>query len=305
MTIQQLKYAIRISEVGSLNKASEILYISQPSLTSAIKELEDELGFAIFNRTSKGVILTSEGEDFIQHAGIVYSQYESLNERFCSGIGPKKKFAVSCQHYSFAVKAFINMAKKFDSSEYEFAFRETKTLEVIEDVQNLKSEIGIIFLSDFNRKAIMKLLNSADLTFTSLKECKPCVYLWRGHPLAKQKSISFEQLKDYPKLSFDQGGNSSFYFAEEIFSEYKFPQIIKVNDRATVLNFMLGLGGYTLCSGIINGELNNSEYIAIPLQDETLQNDKMEIGCITKSGMQMSLTGEEYMKQLKSELEKY
>ena len=251
MTIQQLKYVITISEAGSLNKASEVLYIAQPSLTSSIQELERELGIAIFSRSGRGMTLTNDGIEFIQYARQVVQQYDSLLEKFGKGGTVKKKFGISTQHYSFAVKSFVEMVKQFDTEEYEFAIRETKTREVIDDVASGKSEIGILYLSDFNRKAIEKFLRTNNLVFHHLIDCNAYVYIWKGHPLAKNRSIRFEELADYPCLSFEQGAAGSFYFAEELLSTSEYPRTIKASDRATMLNLMVGLNGYTLCSGII------------------------------------------------------
>ncbi len=214
MTLQQLRYAIGIAETGSFNKAAEKLYISQPSLTAAIRDLEDELNILIFNRTSRGVKLTSEGEDFISYARELYHHYETVLEKYGKIGKRKKKFGVSTQHYSFAVKSFVETVKLFDTEKYEFAIRETRTKEVIEDVASFKSDIGILYLSDFNRKIITNLLNARDLAFHKLIDCKAYVYLWKGHPLAKNKFITLEELAEYPCLSFEQGDNSSFYFAE-------------------------------------------------------------------------------------------
>ena len=210
MTLQQLHYVITVSEAGSMNKASELLYIAQPSLTSAIKELEKELGIIIFNRSGRGVKLTNDGAEFLMYARQLYGQYEVLTEKYGTGGTLKKKFGVSTQHYSFAVKAFVETVKRFDASKYEFAIRETKTREVISDVATSRSEIGILYMSDFNRKALSKMLESNDLKFTHIINCAPYVYLWKGHPLANERSISFSQLTDYPCLSFEQGDNSSF-----------------------------------------------------------------------------------------------
>ena len=251
MTLMQLRYIIMISETGSLNKAADQLYVSQPSLTSAVKELEKELGITIFNRSGKGVTLTNDGIEFLLHAKQIYGQYESVLEKYGKGGSYKKKFGVSTQHYSFAVKAFVDMAKSFDMSKYEFAIRETKTQEVISDVSNLKSEIGVLYLCDFNRKSMTKLLRSAGLEFHHLIDCQAYVYLWKHHPLAGKDSITFDQLDGYPCLSFEQGDNSSFYLAEEILSTNEYSQVINANDRATMLNLMLGLMGCTLCSGNI------------------------------------------------------
>lgn len=300
MTLQQLNYIITISETGSINKAAEKLYVSQPSLTSAIKELERELGIVVFNRTGKGVTLTADGLDFLPYARQVYGQYLSLMEKYGKAGGRRQKFGVSCQHYSFAVKAFVEMAKAYDMAKYEFAIRETRTLDVINDVARLQSEIGILYLSDFNRKAILKLLSSNGLSFHHLIFCNAYVYLWKGHPLADRKSISLKDLEPYPCLSFEQGDSSSFYFAEEILSTNEYPRSIKTNDRATNLNLMTGLNGYTLCSGIICEELNGPDFIAIPYEpDGNNPNSVMDVGYVVKNNAILSEPGQRYLDEIK------
>ena len=303
MTIQQLHYVIVISEMGSLNKASEVLYISQPSLTSAVQELEKELGITIFNRTARGMTLTSDGEDFIQYARQVVQQYDRLLEKFGKGSSLRKKFGISTQHYSFAIKSFVEMVKQFDTGEYEFAIRETRTREVIDDVSTGKSELGLLYFSDFNRKVLEKLLRTNSLEFHHLIDCDAYVYLWKGHPLAGKKSIRFHELEDYPCLSFEQGATGSFYFAEEIMTTSEYPRTIKTNDRATMLNLMIGLNGYTLCSGIICEELNGSDYVAIPFREEDdKENRIMEIGFITRRGFNLSTIGNKYIEEVKKYL---
>ncbi len=303
MTLTQLNYLITIAETQSMNKAAELLYVSQPSLTSAMKELEKELGITLFYRSGRGATLTADGTEFLLYAKQIYGQYENVLEKYGKNGSHKKKFGVSTQHYSFAVKAFVDMAREFDMSQYEFAIRETKTAEVIRDVSTMKSEIGVLYLCDFNRKAMEKLLKSAALKFHHLVDCQAYVYLWRGHPLAGESSISFEQLKDYPCLSFEQGDNSSFYLAEEILSTNEYPQVIRTNDRATMLNLMIGLNGYTLCSGIICEELNGNDYLAVPfLDDEENPNSTMEIGYVTRKNTLLSRMGERYIRAMKEYL---
>ena len=304
MTIQQLNYVITISERGSLNKAAEVLYVTQPSLTSAVRELEKELGITLFNRGGKGVTLTNDGAEFIQYARQVVTQYDRLLEKYGKGGNLRKKFGISCQHYSFAVKSFVEMVKQFNTDEYEFAIRESKTRDVIDDVTTGKSEVGILYLSDFNRKAIGKFLKSSQLEFHPLIKCEPYVYLWKGHPLAGHKSIRLEELRDYPCLSFEQGPSGAFYFAEEILSTYDYIRTIKATDRATMLNLMVGLNGYTLCSGIICEELNGPEYVAVAFEDEEAEvaAGRMEIGYIVKENMILSQMAEKYIAELKKYL---
>lgn len=303
MTIQQLNYVITISEAGSINKASEQLYISQPSLTESVKELEKELGITIFLRSGRGVTLTAEGADFILYARQVINSYNELSEHYGSSGSIKKKFGVSTQHYSFAVKAFVELVKESDMALYEFAIRESRTMDVIIDVAQLRSEIGIIYLSEFNKTAIGKLLRGSDLEFHELITCDAYVYLWSGHPLAKNKKITLEQLQDYPCLSFEQGDRSSFYYAEEILSSKEYSKTIKCNDRATMLNLMVGLNGYTLCSGIICEELNGDEHLAVPFDPQGDEEaGRMRIGYITRKNFVPSKIGSLYIEKMKEYL---
>lgn len=303
MTLTQIHYIITIAETRSINQAAAQLYLSQPSLTSAVKELEKELGITIFNRSGRGVSLTGDGAEFLAFARQLYSQYEEMMEKYGKGGSLRKKFGVSTQHYSFAVKAFVDMARQFDMSKYEFAIRETRTAEVIRDVSTMKSEIGVLYLCDFNRKILEKMLRGAGLVFHSLIRCSAYVYLWKEHPLAGEASICFEQLRDYPCLTFEQGDEGSFYLAEEILADKEYPRIIRANDRATMLNLMVGLKGYTLCSGIICQELNGGEFIKIPFRDdEENRNSIMEIGYICRKHALLSRMGELYIDALKKYL---
>ncbi len=298
MTLQQLHYAIVISEQGSMNKAAELLYIAQPSLTSAVKELEREIGITIFNRTGKGVSLTADGTEFLAYARQVYQQYETLQQKYIGG-GIRKKFGVSAQHYSFAVQAFIEMVKQFGTCDYEFAIRETKTGEVIDDVTTMRSEIGVLYLSEFNRQTMMRLFQANHLEFHKLIDCGVYAYVWKENPLAKQDSVSFAELEPYPCLTFEQGDKSSFYLAEEIFSTQELGRIIRATDRSTMLNLMKGLHGYTFCSGIICNDLNGSEYAAVPIRDD---NSIMEIGYITRKNVILSEMGTTYIEELRQYL---
>ena len=299
MTLQQLNYVIAISETGSFNKAAEQLYMAQPALTSAVKELEKELAITIFNRTPRGVSLTTEGMSFLPYARQLYAQYLNLMEAYGKMEKRKTSFAVSTQHYSFAVKAFVELAKRVDVAEYELAIRETRTQEVINDVSSLRSEIGILYFNDFNRKALTKVLNTSGLIYTPLISCKAFVYLWKMHPLAHRSSLSFEDLLPYPCLAFEQG-DSPLYFAEELLSTKEYPRLIKCCDRATVLNLMVGLNGYTLCSGIICEELSGEDYIAVPFTADMDSADiSMEIGYIERKNTVRSPLGTQYIEEMR------
>lgn len=303
MTLQQIKYALTIADTGSMNRAAELLYISQPTLSGAVKELEREIGITIFLRTSKGVTAAAEGAEFLSYARQVYQQYDLLTQKYSAHGSFKRKFGVSSQHYSFAVKAFVETVKKYGTLNFDFAMRETRTMDVITDVGSLKSEVGILYLDSFNRKVIEKLLADNELTFTPLINCRAYVYMWKGHPLAGESSVSLEQLRDYPCMSFEQGEQGSGFMAEEILSDRDYPRVIRSTDRATQLNLMVGLNGYTLCSGIICEELNGSEFAAVPFrEDEDNRNSDMEIGYIVKSRSMLSDIAETYIDEVKKYL---
>lgn len=304
MTLQQLRYIITIAETGSFGKASEKLFISQPSLSSAVKELENEFSITIFNRSAKGISLTTEGLKFLPYARQVYSQYLNLMEEY-GKIGKRKaSFAVSSQHYSFAVKAFVEMTKNEEVSEYELAIRETRTEQVILDVASLRSEIGVLYLNSSNRKPLEKLMNAHGLVFHHLINCGAFVYLWKGHPLANRSSITLKDLEPWPCLAFEQG-DVPFYFSEELMSTREYPRLIRCCDRATVLNLMVGLKGYTLCSGIICEELSGVDYIAIPFSPGADQEEvNMEIGYIDRKNSVHSQLGEKYIHEMERYLRK-
>lgn len=298
MTIQQLFYAITITESGSMNRAAETLYITQPSLTKAIKELENELGFSIFVRSGKGMLLTPEGREFIIYAKQVSQQYEILKDRFIGSAERKRRFGISTQHYSFAIKAFTEFVKDFDLAKYEFAFRETMTRDVIDDVGSMKSDIGILFISEYNRKVIEKKLRDNDLHFTPLIDCKACVYITKTHPLADREEITMEDLEPYPCLTFEQGDGDPIYYAEEILAEKEYPRRIKVIDRGTGLNLMNELNGYTLCSGIICDDVNGQQYKMIRFKGDG-DDAVMHIGYITKNNIELGSLTEGYIAEVK------
>ena len=294
MTLVQLKYAITVAGQNSLNDAAKVLFISQPSLSSAIRSLENEVGFDIFIRSKNGITLTTKGAEFIGYAKSVMEQYELLDAKYISHTEVKKTFSVSMQHYTFAVNAFVELVKQYGMDEYEFEVHETKTHEVIENVKNRKSEIGILYLNDFNSNVLNKLFAEYELQFEPLLECGVYVYMWKGHPLAERDEIALEELDEYPCLGFAQGEHNSFYFAEEVLSTYQYKRFIRANDRATLLNLMVGLNGYTLCSGILCEELNGKDYCAVKLKSD----EKMTIGYISRKDAPVSAIGQKYLEEM-------
>ncbi len=277
-----------------MNTAAAKLFISQPSLSNSIKELEAELGTEIFRRMNRGVSLTPEGVEFIGYARQVLEQYSLIESRYISHENIRDRFALSTQHYSFVVEAFVKLVQLYGMDEYDLAVKETKTFEVISDVRDFQSEMGVLYENDFNRKVMEKIFSENNLSFHPLFDCRIYVYLWKGHPLTKKKKIKIEELAEYPCLSFSQGQNNSFYFSEEVLSTYDYKRTIKANDRATMLNLMKGLNGYTLCSGIISEDLNGNDYCAVPLDS----GEKMTIGYIKRKGIPLSQIAGKYLEIL-------
>ena len=299
MTFQQLKCVITVAETGTITEAAGKLYVSQPSLTKAIHELEKEMNIVIFNRTNKGISLSREGDEFLGYARQVLYQAAILEDKYKGGHGGKKKFCVSTQHYSFAVNAFVDLIKQYGQDEYDFSLRETQTYEIIEDVARMRSEIGILFLNDFNEVVMDKILKSHDLEFHLLFIAKPHVFISRNHPLAGREIITNEELEQYPYLSYEQGEHNSFYFSEEIFSPFERKKNIRVRDRATLFNLLIGLNGYTVCSGVIDEKLNGKDIIAVPLAQES----NMRIGYISHRKGMISRVGNSYLEALNQYLQ--
>ena len=295
MTLVQLKYIVTIAETGTISEAAKQLYIAQPSLTAAVKELESELGITIFRRTNKGVLLSAEGEEFLGYARQVIEQTNLIEERYLGTGQVKHQFCVSTQHYSFAVEAFVELLRQYGGEEYDFRIRETQTYELIDDVAKLRSEVGVLYLNQFNETVLRRVLREKGLKFTRLFVAKPHVFVGVDNPLAQKKVVSLEDLAPYPRLSYEQGEHNSFYYSEEILSTLESKKDIMVSDRATLFNLLIGLNGYTICSGVINEELNGKNIVAIPLDVD----DYMEIGYITYSKAGTGKFGNLYIEALK------
>ncbi len=295
MTLLQLKYIVTAAAAGTISEAAKQLYITQPSLTSAIKELENELGITIFKRTNRGILLSAEGEEFLGYARQVIEQTNLMEERYLGNAQIRHRFCVSTQHYSFAVEAFVDLLKRYGGEEYDFRIRETQTYELIDDVSKLRSEVGVLYLNRFNETILQKTLREKELTFHRLFIARPHVFVSAFSPLAQKSFITLEDLEPYPRLSYEQGEHNSFYFAEEILSTRESKKDIMVSDRATLFNLLIGLNGYTICSGVINEKLNGANIVAIPLEVD----DYMEIGYIVHSRIGTGVFGERYIEALK------
>lgn len=298
MTLQQLKYVIEVARSRSISKAAKKLFISQPSLSNALKELEKELGIILFLRTNKGIITTPEGSEFLGYARQVVEQVELLENRYSNTNSYQHHFAVSTQHYAFAVSAFVRLLKNYDRDEYEFTLRETKTYEIIEDVKNFHSELGILYVNDFNQHVIYKFLREGGLTFQELFVAKPHIFISSSNPLAEKDYVTLDDLKPYPYLSYEQGDYNSFYFSEEILSTISRPKNIRVTDRATLFNLLIGLNGYTIATGVISKKLNGENIIAVPLKVD----EEITVGYISHKNVSLSPMASIYIDYLKESI---
>ncbi|AQQ54747.1 LysR family transcriptional regulator [Planococcus lenghuensis] len=295
MKLHQLRYVIEVVACGSINEAARRLYISQPTLSKAIKELEKELGITVFTRTSTGISLSSDGAEFLGYARQVVEQADLLERRYFNTVPSRQFFSVSTQHYAFAVNAFVEMIKKHGEDEYQFTLRETRTYEIIEDVKNLRSEIGILYVSAFNEKVMLQLLKEEDLDFHVLFTAKPHIFVSSQNPLAKKPAVTLADLEEYPRLSFEQGEFNSFYYSEEIFSTISSKKSIQVSDRATLFNLLIGLNGYTISTGILSSDLNGSDIIPVPLAEEEV----ITVGWVVHKKTQLSRMAKVYLDELK------
>lgn len=301
MTLNQLKYIIEIAETGSITTAAGRLFIAQPSLSKSVAELEKEMGITIFARSNRGVYLTEDGTKFLSYARQIVEQTELLESEYKSAPPPRRAFAVSAQHYAFVVNAFVELVREYGRDKYEFTLRELKTAEIIEDVRTHRSDIGILFLCDFNREVIRHILQNEELQFVKLFTAKPHVFVSKQNPLVGRKSVTLDDLKEYPRLTYDQGVKNSFYFAEELHITAESPKNIVVSDRATLFNLLIGLDGYTISSGILSTDLNGDNIVSIPLESK----EQMEIGYITMTDRPMSDMTERYLEHLNRYINNY
>ncbi len=295
MNITQIKYVLEVAASSSMREAAGKLFVSQPALSASIKELEDELGILIFERTNKGILLTDEGREFADYAKKAIRQYEILEDRYLSKDSDKEHFSVSTQHYNFSIKAFTDVIKAYDPEKFVFSIHETKTREVLEDVRSLKSEVGIISFSGANEAILKKLFKDYQLEFTPLMRRETYAYVWRNHKFAGRKEISIEELSDYPCVSFDQSDDSNFYLTEEAMADYDFKKMIKSDDRATTMEIISELQGYSIGSGMLSKEDSILQgLVGIKLKEE----DPLTIGYIIRKGSRLSSYGEAYVEEL-------
>ncbi len=290
MTLQQLKYADAVATYGSISEAARRVFATQPTLTESIRALEEELRTAIFTRTTRGMTVTREGEEFLASARQILDDASRIAEKYTGKAVRRPQFAVSCQHYAFAVEAFMEVVKANGADAYDFTLRETVTSEIIDDVARHRSEIGILYLSSRNEKPLRAILRRDELTFEELFTAKPHVFLGKKHPLAKKKFIRPDELDAYPYISYEQGTENALYFAEEVMPAIDRKKNIRVRDRATMTNLVLGLDGFTVASGAY-AKAYNQAIVSVPLKLD----DTIRVGIIHRTGIPFTPAAEAFL----------
>ena len=291
MTLQQLKYVIEVADKGSITEAAQSLFISQPSLSAAIRDLETETATKLFLRNSRGILITPEGAEFLGYARQVVQQAALIEDKYIARQAVRQRFSVSTQHYSFTSSAFVELVRAQGGEAYEFILREGKTYDTINDVKTLRSEMGVIYMCSFNEAVISKMLREANLVFSELFSARPHIFVGRNNPLAGKESVTLEDLEPLPCLTYEQGDQNAFYFSEEILSTLNHDKSIKVTDKGTIINLMIGTDGYTISSGICPSYLSGEDIISIPLEVDEI----IRIGVITHRDYKPTRLGEMYL----------
>ncbi|MDO5044154.1 MAG: LysR family transcriptional regulator [Coriobacteriia bacterium] len=299
MTLLQLKYFIAIVEQGSINAAARHLYSSQSNLSTAIKEIEKQYELTLFERSNRGISLTKDGAEFLVYARQVVEQYELMDSHFKHDKAVPLRLAVSSQHYAFCAQAFIKTIDEYQDKAYEFVLKETRTYENIDDVANFRSEIGVLYLDDDNRRVLEKAFVEASVVFHPLFTAQPHVFLGKNHPLAKKKLIKPSELDEYPRYAFQQGVESSFFYAEEPFSRLPVKQRIFVSDRGTLTDLLTDYHGYTISTGVRSTEMMQ-KIVSIPLDTDM----RMTVGYIIHTERQPSVLLQSFIDNMRSIIRK-
>ena len=301
MTLQQLRYLIAIANHGSISAAAHTLYVSQSSLSVAVRDIERETGVTIFERSNRGITLTRDGMELLGYARQVVEQADLMEERY-SGRSERadRRLAITSQHYAFVVEAFLEMVEQYEGDGYNFSLRETRTSEVIEDVRDFRSDLGVLYLSTFNESVIGHALEDANLSFTQLFCAQPHVFVSEHHPLASRAEVTVEELADYPRYAFEQGTNNSFFYAEEPLAELPHDKCISVSDRGTLSNLLAHHNGYTVSTGVLSSEMYTDIASVLLGPKEVVRG-----GDIVHKERQLSELAEHYLEKLSLFVEGY
>ena len=295
VTIQQLKYIVSVVENGTITEAAKKLYISQPSLSNAIKDIEEEVGITIFIRSRAGIVVTPEGMEFVGYARQVLRQMEILEDKYISHTPGKVRFCVSSPHYVFTTNAFVDIVEAFGKERFEFILHETTVHQILEDVKNRFSDLGIIYISHDNEPTIRKTLEESKLSFSPLFTVKPQVFIRDTHPLTRRDSVKLDDLQRYPRINFMQSTEDPMRLAEELYSDLSTEKSIMVSDTGSLVNLLLGTDAYTISNGFFPRYLQGTKIVGVPLAED----EEMHIGYILSEKQELSELGRAYVEKLK------
>ena len=273
MTFQQLTYVVEISKCGSINKAAQKLFLSQSGISTAVRELEEELGIQFFVRSNRGVEFTQEGKEFLSYAVSLLEQKQRIESLYgeARNSSAPVRFSVSTQRYPFTEDAFLRMLRRTTDNRYVFSIREAGMDAVIDDVYDHRADIGVIFLTELTEKIIRRLLDARDLDFHEIAAVSPCIYVRKGHPLANRDEVTEEDLAGLPYVSFEhnQGVGTDYSEEYQLLSMKKPPRQISVNNRATMMNVLAATDAYTTGSGLLVEGITSQAVVTMPLAGKT------------------------------------
>lgn len=297
MNIQQMRYVVAIANNGSFREAAKKLYISQPSLSHAIKELENEIGLSLFERTNHGAKLTSDGKDFLQYSQQVLAQVSLLENRFLSREQREHHFSIASQHYDFVAEVMSRLIKEFP--EYtNFRIFENTTMNVIKDVENFRSEIGVMYFNNRNRRGLLRLLEGGNLTYRVMGDFQTHIFLSEHHPLSRKKSVTVQDLEPFPQVRFTQEDNHYTFFSEDILDFFDAEQVIHTTDRATLVGILHATDAYGSGSGLVKYPERQGIKL-IPLENE----EDNQLVLIYKNQATFSFLGKKFIAYLEEYLD--
>lgn len=300
MTIQQCKYVLEILKMGSFNEASKALYIAQSSLSASVKSLETELNIKIFERSNNGVCLTSDGAEFVRYASQIIEQNDFILAKYKSGQRCQKLY-IATQHYDFVADIFGKMLNSVTDDSYKISLIETKTRNVINEVENGYCDIGIIAIKNTDFDIMKRILINKKLTFTSVLKTSPHVFVRKKHPVCNHNTLTYTELIKYPFVSYEQGKHNISFFTEEIMEISDVKKHIEISDRASLMNVLLTTDSYTVGTGIMPSTLNEGKIISIPLES----NSYYDIGYILHTDRKCSDLTAVFIEMLKELAEQF
>jgi DNA-binding transcriptional LysR family regulator len=298
MNIKQLRYVVAIANTGTFREASEQLYVSQPSMSIAVKDLENELGFKIFERLNTGVNLTVAGERFYEQAQSVLRNFDTFEAKYMSPATVQRHFSVASQHYDFLAPVAVEFSEKNPEIK-NIRIYESTTYSILTEVSDGTSDVGIAYLNNHNRLGITRMLDKLDLEFDELLTFKTHIYLKRSHPLAKKDFVTNDDLRTLNRVRFTQENEQFLYYSEDLVETFENTKIYNVTDRASLNGILERTDAYATGSGFID-QASVHNITVVPLEDGNTNT----LIFIKKKGQSLSEVAKSYKRSLQNYFEK-